>query len=188
MKTATTSRSTRAPSSPQNATGTSPSSRAQDGTATPAKRGRKRKPATFAEPHPGIEVVDLTGDTLPSTVKKPRSQGRRQQNDSPQPERRARRWRDHPPQSYLDRLHRIRTQRFGRSLRWMRSCADASCVGCLSLAIRWAELTRRLKLRLISLGRRVTYTGQLSGRCQPAIVPMLQRATSASTYVMVSWT
>lgn len=186
MKTATTSTPTHAPATSQNATRTPPSTQALDGTATPAKRGRKRRPATPAEAPPVTEAVDLTGDTPPSAAKKPKTQSRRQQDESSQPERRARRWRAHPPQSYLTRLDRIMTQRFGHSLGWIALCADTSYAECSLLAIPWAELRRFPRSLSISLGRLAISTKQSSGRCQPVIVPMPQRAISANTFAMVS--
>lgn len=186
MKTSVTSTPTRAPATPQSATRPPPPSQTQHGQVTPATGGRKRKLATPAQPPSGVEVVDLTGDSGPSTAKKPRSRGRRPQDESPQPERRARKWRNHPPQSYLTRLDRIRTQRFGYCLSWITKCADVSCAECLSLAILLAELTRLLRSCLISSGQPAICTRQSSGRSQPATVLMLQRVTSANTSAMVS--
>lgn len=159
MKTSTTSTPTRAQTTPQNALRTTQPSQTRDGqTTTPAKQRRKRKATAPAAPLPGTEVVDLTEDTPPSSTKKPRSQGRRPQDESP--ERRARRWRAHPPQSYMTRLERIRTQRCGFFLGCIASCANVSCAGCLSLAIPWAGQTKSLRSHLISSGRLAISTEQ----------------------------
>lgn len=111
MKTSTTTPRARAPTTPQSAIQRPRSSGIQGDQVTPVKPQRKRKATTPAD-RPGYEVIDLTGDTPPSTAKKPKVRSQRRQDESRLPERRARRWRDHPPQSYLDRLERIMMQRF----------------------------------------------------------------------------
>lgn len=184
MRTSTTPR-TRAPATPQNATQTPRQGATQAGQSTPTKRQRKRKPHSAGELPSGAEVVDLTGDTPPRTAKKPRARGPQQQEDSPIPERRARRWRDHPPQSYLDRLERIRMQRFGQPGNQV-VLELTYYPGCLSLATLWMVPVKSLKLPLTSSDRRAISTRQPSGRCQPATAPMLQRATNASTSATVS--
>lgn len=113
MKSSTITPRKRAPTNQQHATIGRQSSGTQVTQATPAKQQRKRKATTPAAPPPGSAVVDLTGDTPPSTAKKAKLQGQQQQEASPIYERRARRWRDHPPNSYLERLERISVQRFG---------------------------------------------------------------------------
>lgn len=178
--------STRAPATPQNATQMPRQGATQAGQSTPTKRQRKRKAPSCRDPPPGAEVVDLAGDTPPRTAKKPRARGPQQQENSPIPERRARRWRDHPPQSYLDRLERISMQRFGQP--GSQVVLELTYYpGCSSLATLWVVPVKFPKLLLISWDRRAISTRQPSGRCQPATAPMqLQRATNASTSATVS--
>ena len=93
-------------------------------TPTSSKRKRKADEQTVApsastkkprRSHPNdltssaVGVVDLTGDT-PSPPKK-RVQAQTP-TDEPTPERRARRFRSHPPKSYLERAARALTQRY----------------------------------------------------------------------------
>lgn len=162
---------TRAPATPQNATQTPRQDATQAGQSTPTKRGRKRKVPGAAEPPSGAEVVDLTGDTPPRTAKKPRARGPQQQV-SPLAERRARRWRDHPPQSYLDRLERVRTQRCGQP--GSRVVLELTFYpGCLSLATLLVVPMKFPKSPLTSSDRRAISTRQPSGRCQGATALML---------------
>lgn len=93
---------------------------------TPVKRGRKRKAAVPQPPPPGTEVVDLTADEPTPKAKKRKSQVQENAHESPEFERRARKWRDHPPQEYLTRLARIRSQRF--VFLWVKLRASANAL------------------------------------------------------------
>ncbi|KAJ5133991.1 Bcebp4 [Penicillium atrosanguineum] len=72
----------------------------QSAQSSPMKNPHRRRPTTQAARAPDAELIELTNDA-PASAKKPQDQGSSN-------ERRARRWRDHPPQSYLERLERIR--------------------------------------------------------------------------------
>lgn len=120
----TTSR-TRAPHVPQMASQRHEFEETQSDQVTSVKQQRKRKTPT--RPAPGSEVVDLTVNTPACAIKKPRTQNRQKRDGSPEFERRARRWRDHPPQSYLARLERIAMQRFEFSSSLWCSSANAGC-------------------------------------------------------------
>ncbi|KAJ5081490.1 hypothetical protein NUU61_009754 [Penicillium alfredii] len=80
---------------------------------TPINQSRKRK-AQSTPTSKNAEVIDLTSDEPPSAAKKAKH---RQTKHTKQPdayiipEQRARRFRHHPPQTYLARLARVRTQR-----------------------------------------------------------------------------
>ncbi|KAJ5149410.1 hypothetical protein N7448_000988 [Penicillium atrosanguineum] len=71
----------------------------QSAQSSPMKNPHRRRPTTQAARAPDAELLELTNDA-PASAKKPQDQGSSN-------ERRARRWRDHPPQSYLERLERI---------------------------------------------------------------------------------
>lgn len=86
-----------------------------DGPVDPVKSRQKR-----GKNHHGmmplessVEVVDLTGDEPEDSVmvKKPRRSPKSKKSSEPVPERRARMFRKHPPNTYLQRLERVRTQR-----------------------------------------------------------------------------
>lgn len=116
---------TRAPRAPQMASQRHQFGETQSDQVTPVKQQRKRKTPT--RPTLGSEVVDLTADTPASATKKPRTQNRHKGDGCPEFERRTRRWRDHPPQSYLARLERIAVQRFEYSRSPWFSSANAVC-------------------------------------------------------------
>lgn len=85
-------------------------------TATPTKYARRRKNAAVAASG-SIEVVDLTGDSPTATpvTKKQRTTTKAKASPSElilSPEKRAKRFRSHPPQAFLERKHRAMTQRF----------------------------------------------------------------------------
>lgn len=73
------------------------------------KQARRKRTDKASNPPPGAQVIDLTGDTLISATTTPKHQ---KAEKPPSPERRLRRYREHPPRSYLDRLERVQTQRF----------------------------------------------------------------------------
>ena len=90
-----------------------------EATPTPAKRTRQRDQNNATILPESIEVVDLTGGSPVKTPAKQqtKSRSRRTPNsaaDSPNEERRARRFRARPPQSLWDRLARAATQRWVR--------------------------------------------------------------------------
>lgn len=99
---------------------------------TPRKRGIDD--STIAPPLIGVPVIDLTGDAAsqPKKAKKAKNatgddgSGTKKQSESTwrEPERRLRKWRDHPPQSYLERLDRIRTTRYGFYYSCLFLCTD----------------------------------------------------------------
>lgn len=85
-----------------------------DGLAGPEKSTRKWGKNHHGMPlESSVEVVDLTGDEPEDNVmvKKPRRSPRSKKTSEPVPERRARMFRKHPPNTYLQRLERVRTQR-----------------------------------------------------------------------------
>lgn len=82
------------------------------GSAMPAQRESKRKMTQARVPPPGAAFVDLASDEPSPVTKKQKTQTQKKRvNDSTTPEKRARRYRSNPPQSYLDRLNRIAYQR-----------------------------------------------------------------------------
>ncbi|KAJ6108008.1 hypothetical protein N7523_009331 [Penicillium sp. IBT 18751x] len=76
---------------------------------SPMKEQRRRKPTTQRALAPDAMAVNPTNDA-PGNAKRPQAQS--YQIDGISNERRARRWRNHPPQSYLERLERIRRTKF----------------------------------------------------------------------------
>lgn len=86
-----------------------------DGLVDPVKstpnRGKNHHGMTPLES--SIDVVDLTGDEPEESVmiKKPKRSPKSKKASEPAPERRARKFRSHPPNTYLQRLERVRTQR-----------------------------------------------------------------------------
>ncbi|KAJ6122472.1 hypothetical protein N7512_004937 [Penicillium capsulatum] len=77
----------------------------------PAKRQPKRK-GTHAQTIPSdATCIDLTADEPHRVTKKPKAQTRKERNELIIPEKRARKYRNYPPQSFLARLERISYQR-----------------------------------------------------------------------------
>lgn len=102
-------RSSRAPPLASTSSHTSRVTKTQSTKPSHAKQPRQKRPATQTVPSPDTEVVDLTNDANGS-AKKPPAQNYRGYDSSN--ERRTRRWRAHPPQTYLERLERIRQTKF----------------------------------------------------------------------------
>jgi hypothetical protein len=70
---------------------------------------RQRPTTTNAKPKP---FIDLTGDTADEDdVVVTKAKKKKASSASSTSERRARRFRNHPPQSYLEKLDRARTQK-----------------------------------------------------------------------------
>lgn len=85
-----------------------------DARVDPEKSTQKRGKNHHGMPlESSVEVVDLTGDEPEDSavVKKPRRSPKSKKLSEPVPERRARMFRKHPPNTYLQRLERVRTQR-----------------------------------------------------------------------------
>ncbi|GKZ38987.1 hypothetical protein AbraIFM66950_011616 [Aspergillus brasiliensis] len=83
--------------------------KANEQSVTPSTSSKKsRRPAPSGPIQGPVKVIDLTGHT-PSPAK--RKAGAPASHDEPTPERRARRFRSHPPSSYLDRAARALSQR-----------------------------------------------------------------------------
>lgn len=112
MKTSNVTPRPRAPRAPHLGSTSSQTSRVikrQSVQSSPSKEPRRRRPTTQAALAPDADVVGLINDA-PGRPK--RRQAQNYQVHGINIERRARRWRDHPPQSYLDRLERIRLTKF----------------------------------------------------------------------------
>ncbi|GAA82577.1 RING finger domain protein [Aspergillus luchuensis IFO 4308] len=76
---------------------------------TPSASSKKsRRSATTGSSNDTVEVIDLTGDTPSPARRRARAPA---SYDEPTPERRARRFRTHPPSTYLDRAARALSQR-----------------------------------------------------------------------------
>ncbi|GFN12819.1 RING finger protein [Aspergillus tubingensis] len=73
---------------------------------TSSKKSRRSAPSRPTQDP--VEVIDLTGDTPSPARRRARAPA---SYDEPTPERRARRFRTHPPSTYLDRAARALSQR-----------------------------------------------------------------------------
>ncbi|GLA34623.1 hypothetical protein AnigIFM63309_008035 [Aspergillus niger] len=83
--------------------------KANDQNVTPSTSSKKsRRSAPNVPTKDSVEVVDLTGETPSPPKKRARAPA---SYDEPAPERRLRRFRSHPPSSYLDRAARALSQR-----------------------------------------------------------------------------
>ncbi|GKZ49275.1 hypothetical protein AbraIFM66951_001679 [Aspergillus brasiliensis] len=83
--------------------------KANEQSVTPSTSSKKSRRSAPSGPTQGpVEVIDLTGHTPGPAKRKARAPA---SHDEPTPERRARRFRSHPPSSYLDRAARALSQR-----------------------------------------------------------------------------
>ncbi|KAL4889669.1 hypothetical protein BDV59DRAFT_104435 [Aspergillus ambiguus] len=87
----------------------------RESTTTPRKRAQRQRTSQTNVVPASAEVIDLSGESPVTTsvttpVKKQKTRKGEEWRD-PTPERRERRFRSHPPKSFLERLHRARTQR-----------------------------------------------------------------------------
>lgn len=92
---------------------------------TSSKKSRRSAPSRPTQDP--VEVIDLTGDTPSPARRRARAPA---SYDEPAPERRARRFRTHPPSTYLDRAARALSQRYAVLHVWTLWQANSFRTAC----------------------------------------------------------
>ena len=175
-----------APASPKQLTDRKRKSEAipnpKNGPTSPSVAKRRKVSGTPKSARTGkATIIDLTGDDeddveIATPSRKKKAKAKTGQDE----EKRLKMFRTRAPLSYLDKLHRAQTQRYGTSVNCQVSIANKKCEGCLLLIAQEAELKKLPKRRSISQAQRATFTTFTSESCLHARVLTIRKAISAN--------